>query len=326
MNKKIMMELSFSCHYILELMGINIIINQKYNPLTSRGLTLAEKEMYRTIVLAINQKQLVLLNKTQKLIFNKLLDTKDKTVKKVLNSVAKKIKTDSGGIVKASLFPIVDNREKFYKFVKKTISSKLNVKYKFGLKDNKALARLGKFDKWWVGKHFKDDATLQVKNLFDKIPKKVPLARKELAAYLNKNVTKIVRSEAYWRLYSANALNRARSYSQMQTFVENEIKRYEVVEAGDERMCPMCDRMNGEIMEVEVAIEKWEKIDNAKKPDDIKEIMRWGGADDKGVFVTVHGKKKRITEDHSAEELQAMGLDSPPYHGNCRGGVSPVFK
>ena len=107
------------------------------------------------------------------------------------------------------------------------------------MKDKKALSRLGKFDKWWVGKHFKDDATAQVKNLLKIIPKEIPLARRELAEYLHANVTKIIKSKAYWEMYAGNALNRARNYSQMQTFHENEIKRYEVVEAGDERMCAM---------------------------------------------------------------------------------------
>lgn len=325
MNKLLIMELSFACHYVLEFMGIEIYKIDP-GPRTIKGLDIAEKKLMRDLVLAVNKKQRALLNKTQKIMFSKLIDTKDKTVKKVLNIVADKIKTGSGGIVDASILPIVTNREKFYKLVKKVLSDKLNVKYMFGLRDKKALSRLGKFDKWWVGKHFKDDVTVQVKSLLEKIPKKIPLARRELAEYLHKNVTKIVRSQAYWELYAGNALNRARNYSQMQTFTENEIKRYEVVEAGDERMCAMCGRMNGTVMEVSIAIEKWEQIDTMKKPTDIKEIMRWGGVDKEGdPFVTINGKRKKITDDHTAAELQAMGLDSPPFHGRCRGGIDPVF-
>ena len=169
MNKQLMMELSFACHYVLEFMGINII-KVNIDPRTMKSLSLAEKKMFREIILAINTEQRILLNKTQKIMFSRLIDTKDKTVKKVLNKVAKKIKTGSGGIVDASILPIVTNREKFYKLVKKVLSNKLNVKYIFGLKDTKALARLGKFDKWWVGKHFQDDVTKQVQNLFKKIP------------------------------------------------------------------------------------------------------------------------------------------------------------
>lgn len=325
MNKSIIMELSLACHYILEHMGINIL--KAADPLSRLGFDVAEKKAFADLILAINAKQRVLLNKTQKIMYSTLVDTKDSTIKKTLKAVAKKIETDSGGIVNASIPPIVINRKDFYKLVKKAISSKLNVKYTFGLKDNKALSRLGKFDKWWINGHFKDDVTAQVNNLFKIVPKEVPLSRNELAAYLHKNVTKAVRSEAYWRMYSGNALNRARSYSQMQTFFENEIKRYEIVEAGDEKTCPLCRRMNGEIMEVSVAIEKWERIDTMKKPDDIKELMRWGGGDKDGKpFVTVHGKKKTITDKHTAAELQAMGLDAPSYHGNCRGGIDPVFK
>lgn len=319
------MELSFACHYVLEFMGVEIYKIDP-GPRTIKGLSIAEKKLMRDLILAINKKEKILLNKTQKIMFSKLIDTKKKTVKKVLNLVAKEIETGSGGIVNASILPIVSNREKFYKLVKKVLSDKLNVKYKFGLRDKKALGRLGKFDKWWIGNHFEDDATAQVKNLLNKIPKKIPLARRELAEYLHANVTKVVKSRAYWEMYAGNALNRARNYSQMQTFVENEIKRYEVVEAGDERMCAMCGRMNGTVMEVSIAIEKWEKIDTMKNPNDIKEVMRWGGEDKNGdPFVTINGKRKKITEDHTAAELQAMGLDSPSYHGRCRGGIDPVF-
>ena len=319
------MELSWISHDLLSNFFM-VPLEKIIDPFKPRNLKAAEKKLYDAIKRSISKPEAALLKAIRTTIDGYNFKTfSDSEIEKLLNKINKHIRKFSKPITKASIPPIIFHRKAFYKLVKGFLSNKLGINPVFNLEDTKALKRLGKFDDWWVGKHYRDGVTQQVSGLLKKIPKEVPLARDPLGKYLDKNVTKIVKSEAYWKMYSANALNRARSYSSMRTFFENEIFEYEVSAVLDQRTSVTCETMDGTVMSTEKAIKKWEEIDDVTNPDEIKEIWKWGLEDKQGAYVKNPDGTKEYLRGLTGDDLQVLGLDAPPYHGSCRTGIIPLF-
>lgn len=314
--------ISWYSHRALDLLDIQKIAG----PNTKTGLAAAEKIMVAEIDTALLSTEGALFDEVHEIIYNNRFKTFSKSeVNKVLKKVTRRIESYAPDFVQDSIPTVFKEREGFYKNVTENLSDRLKVAPTFTLKDEKALSRLGKFDKWWIGENYNNKVTKQVFSQLSNIPKHIPLTQGDIANYLFQNVTEITKSKQYWEVFANNALNRARSYSSMRTFEETAILEYEISSVLDERTSKFCETVDGTTMDVDIALKNWEKIDQAKDPDEIKEIMRWGGEDKEGAFVKVNNDKIRIYRGMAGADLQALGLDAPPYHGLCRTGVLPLF-
>ena len=313
-------------HFIISDIIDLLMIEKKVDPLKNSGLIKFEKKLYKDIREAVKGIDKKVLKGIKKVIDNfkfKLYSEKE------LNKLADKINkiiiknSDEYAIEGAAAVEVV--REAFYKSVKSAMSSKLGVDYAFGIKDTKALATLKKHDTYWIGNSYKDGVTEKVNTLLNNIPEEIPMTRKAYATYLGKNMPEVVANKNYWEVFSSNALNRARSRSLGQTFLENDIERYEVVAIIDERTSEICRMMDGTVMEVRKMVEKYKQIDEASDPEEVKDIFKWGASDSNGVYIKNGEDKVYLKGNLTGDDLQAMGLDAPPYHGRCRSTVSPIL-
>lgn len=141
-------------------------------------------------------------------------------------------------------------------------------------------------DYWVTGQRIKDVLT----GAYDIPPKYLP------GYYL--------RAESYWELVASNAVTRATVFGQIEPMLAADVEEYEILTAGDERVCPLCGRMHGKVFRIEHAVELRDKILNARTPEDIKTIHPWHRA-------------KEI-DNWEPETLAQKGMALPPFHAICR--------
>lgn len=113
-----------------------------------------------------------------------------------------------------------------------------------------------------------------------------------------------IRAEAYWELVAGNATTRATVFGSIEPMLQADVKEYEIITAADERVCPICSRMNGKKFKIEHAVELRDKLLNAKTPEDVKTIHPWYRAQE--------------IDSWEPEALARKGMALPPFHGLCR--------
>jgi hypothetical protein len=90
----------------------------------------------------------------------------------------------------------------------------------------------------------------------------------------------------------------------------NGIQQYMVSEILDERTCPVCELMHGTVFEVETALARVVMLLNVTDPAELKSAAPFASQS------AANLAELRLL---SSEDLQVMGMDTPPYHPLCRG-------
>lgn len=108
-------------------------------------------------------------------------------------------------------------------------------------------------------------------------------------------------------------MNKVRNYSHVYYMQQALVDKFEVIEMNDNLTCDYCASMNGKIFDVSNAVSKIKKETNST-PDSIGSTSP---------FLTTQSIED--VQSKSAEELQGMGFDSPPYHPHCRGTIGAVL-
>ena len=142
------------------------------------------------------------------------------------------------------------------------------------------------------------------------------------------------RSANYWRTMGNYTANTARTYGSLSMMQSAGVEKYTIVAVVDKATTPHCRFMDGKVFEVNAAISNiegataaaplpwmYEGRDSAGDPvlyhknpsggrTNIARVVDRGGGrvDDHGKF------SARMTD----SKLQAAGIDTPPFHGNCR--------
>lgn len=175
------------------------------------------------------------------------------------------------------------------------------------------------------------------------------MGRKDIAAQLNRKlpVSYLGRRESYYEVVAGSFTNRARTFGQLSSLRDAEIKRYVLEAMLDEVTTDICRFMHGKSFEVDSGISTIERVDALEDPNEIKDEQPWvqtrktpdGGEElqlvSRGEVRTV----ARITESAvgrsdetgkfsggmSEAELSAAGVLLPPFHGLCRTTVVPDF-
>jgi hypothetical protein len=150
----------------------------------------------------------------------------------------------------------------------------------------------------------------------------------------------VKRSRSYWDVIAGAFTANARSLAQMSSYAEANITRYQIVAVLDEVTTEVCRFLDGKMMSVPAALDRFERIERAEAPEDIKRIAPWvrsgRGEDGERILYVGSGEnRKQIAEisrsgvgakDDRGEfrgaatekDLDTMGVGFPPYHGNCR--------
>ena len=88
------------------------------------------------------------------------------------------------------------------------------------------------------------------------------------------------------------------------------LDQYQVCEELDGRECPVCALMNGRVFDVEREYDRVQQVLSTMDPAQLVSTARWPKQDAESVAWMA-----QLT----ANELQANGWGSPPYHPHCRG-------
>lgn len=129
----------------------------------------------------------------------------------------------------------------------------------------------------------------------------------------------------YFKTYTANMLNNARTYAQLSVFAETEAKYFEIVAVLDGRTTNICRALHGKTFPVAPALQNMKAFFEADNLDSIKEIspMVYGTIED-GFTVGYGDGASPLNIDDSNAMIRANVM-SPPFHFNCRSSIKPVY-
>lgn len=153
------------------------------------------------------------------------------------------------------------------------------------------------------------------------------------------------RSEAYWQVVSSSAVNRARTYGQLRSFDDAEIRAYRFDAVLDERTTNICRMMDGQMFPVRSGLSKISQVED--NGEDVKQVQPWvrqrRNEEGKIEMFVQRGEAKdvvgvveesavgqldevgRFSNTMTTEEMIDAGVIMPPLHGLCRSTVLPVF-
>lgn len=169
------------------------------------------------------------------------------------------------------------------------------------------------------------------------------LGRDEIAADLERALgvkAGLRQSRRYWDVISAAFTNRARIYGHLSGFAEAGIERYLIEAVLDEATTEQCRFLHGKTFTVSKGLALYQQAEELDDPEAIKDLMPWPrvgrNADgEKEIFIQRGGERTTLATitrsgvgtiddvgSHknamSSNELDALGVGLPPYHGLCR--------
>jgi SPP1 gp7 family putative phage head morphogenesis protein len=253
----------------------------------------------------------------------------DVSINKGIEKLKDKFSAHGKKVAPVAAEVITKDTEKVYKKVKKTLSNKVNMPFYFIAEDERAIQRITKFEHIFVRSHYQDDdgVTKEVYDIIiDTINKnKGAMSRTQIAQELTNRMTTLVEGKAYYQIVASQVLNNARSYSSMRFYDDNDITQYEVSAVNDDRTTEQCRFMDGRILTVSQTLENFKRYDSAKSIDDVKDIVPWLDVEMVDDMAYIYHKGKLLRDDITGEELQAMGINAPPYHGNSYSEDTEIY-
>ncbi len=282
-------------------------------------------------------------DKTYREISDKIGKTEERTLAKII-SIVKSIKPDRqndieinankagdvirehGEKIKQPASNIVKKNSKIvYIDVKDKLSGKLGksmIEKQFGVADELAIELINDWTHVFIGNHFHDEVSqLVIDEIIDIFREEPALAVRDIAIKLEESLPGLIRQKGYFDVVAGQVLNLTRSWSNMNFLSEAKIERYQVVAIIDARTSQICRFMDGREFEVRRTLDKYGRYADADTIDDVKAVSPW--ATTIGGQLAVGGQL--LTPDLTGPELQAMGIDAPPYHGRCRSTVMALF-
>jgi SPP1 gp7 family putative phage head morphogenesis protein len=149
------------------------------------------------------------------------------------------------------------------------------------------------------------------------------------------------RSDNYWRTVGNYMTQTARSYGALSTYQEAGVTKYEIIAVLDKKTTTMCRFMNGQVHEVKNGIANIEQATPAAPLPWMYEGKNANGdpilyhKDPSGNRHTVAnvdrsgagnvGDTGKFSNTMSTAQLQNAGIDTPPFHGNCRTTMKAVL-
>jgi len=170
------------------------------------------------------------------------------------------------------------------------------------------------------------------------------LGRADIAAELETaaRAALIQRSPFYWETVAGSFVGRGRSYSEVASYAEAGIQRYQIIAVLDEQTTAICRWMNGKVFSVRSGLDRFAEVEAAKDPEEIKRLAPWvreRGTGDRRLLYVDHasGRHDLAVVQRNAvgrrddvgafralrgdDALPGLGLSSPPFHGLCRTGT-----
>lgn len=211
---------------------------------------------------------------------------------------------------------LIDHIHYAYDMAGNATATKLQLPYALTFVDQKAKDWLAKDTTYWMGNFYnqfiKDAVTATVteyainqgqpysvvgQKIKEVIAGNFPIPPKYLPG-------SYIRAEGYFSGLASNAVTRATIFGRIEPMVAAEVETYEILNAGDARVCPLCRHMNGKTFSISHAVDMRDKYLAATTPDDIKNIGQW--------------RTLKEVKDWDVAQLAASGMSIPPFHFMCR--------
>ena len=302
-------------------------LNQFENIVKGKNLSAWQKRLYEKISGETRQFEEHTLWGIRNAI-TKLDPQKPASISKVVKNITALLKTHGRKVAPLAADIIYDVSESFYKKVKRTYSENFSYPYSFVAADEQAIERINTFQHIFIGEHYQDKVTKEVKSYILRTIEegKGALSRDAVAKKLTEKMPGYVRQHGYFDVVAGQILNSSRSYSSMRFFEDAQIDEYEVSAVNDERTSAICTFMDGTVLSVSRTIKRYALYDQVRSIDEVKQVAPWlreeSSNGESGIFLG----NRRLLPSMNAAELQTMGVNAPPYHARCRTDVFPLFK
>jgi hypothetical protein len=206
------------------------------------------------------------------------------------------------------------------------------VKPSVTLPDVQAIDQIAKGQQFWIGNYHTDIVQTQVVSisrdvlLLQGLPREVAAERLALALGYNNGYLPVKpvahvptgwngSTKQYFDGVAANAATVSRIHGSLTAMVELGFDVYEILNPIDERTCPICDSMNGEILEVRPAFQHVTDVIGASDPAAVQDLAPWLNPTQFAAELKASG----------AGGMIGKGLGYPPFHFKCFQGDTPVW-
>ncbi len=199
----------------------------------------------------------------------------------------------------------------------------------FTLADEAAISALEGRNVFWIGEHYDVNLAESISATTSETLVQAGASRRTAALLMMERVQETLgrvitpggfagTSVQYFEGLTANAVTVARVFGQLNSFDEIGITRYEIVNPGDSRTCPVCGHMNGKVFEISQGLAQQQAELDAESPEDIKSIHPWMTPAQIRSISSKPGLLRGKAGKADSKALAASGQALPPFHFRCR--------
>ena len=195
------------------------------------------------------------------------------------------------------------------------VASDLGKSVSFNLVDGQAKEWLVDHNLYWVGTAYSREFSQKIADTVREATVEQGLSYQEAARALRDKLTVELVGERplrYWEVVASAAAVRSRAFGSVESMVQAGVTHVEILNVLDESTCDACNYLDGKTFAVQHAVSQRDRMMEARTPEEAKDISPWLPTD-KIVGVPV-------------DELAAMGVVLPQYHGRCRCTVNAYFE
>jgi hypothetical protein len=132
----------------------------------------------------------------------------------------------------------------------------------------------------------------------------------------------------YWKVFSVNALNNARTYAQLRTFEQQPgVVGYRIIAVRDGKTSNICQALDNRVFKINQALQRFDQMFQAQSLDELRTLSPMvQGSSGKGFHYDLGGGAgKQALDVDNYQGLLSAGISFPPFHFNCRSSIEPLF-
>ena len=190
----------------------------------------------------------------------------------------------------------------------------------FDVKDSRAMEYLKNSDGMYMGRFITDEDTKRRLREFiqqEYLENGLPIGgnRGKIGAFEHVLGEHLMGEEWKIERVIATTLNKARNYAGVMYMDQAGVEQFEIRGVNDRLQCKYCSAMQGRTFSLQIALNK--VVEETKSTP--------AGVSTVAPFVTAVWKDPEVMAKLSSEEIQAAGIDTPPFHPSCRDVVVAVL-
>jgi len=215
-------------------------------------------------------------------------------------------------------------------------SSKFGLGYSLSLMDEAAINWAAKDNLYWVGNFYSKNLSKQLRGITTQLALKEGLGRNEAGPVLGRAINKFINEgpkeftgfripkgwigtpDQYWSALAGHIRGLSTTWGSLSSFQQVGILYFTIIATGDERMCPVCGLLDGQVYPVNYAVQLRDQMMQAESPEAVKSLNPWMKA---GEIEDIVGRSEFQGTKLNADEVRKLidsGVVFPPFHFRCR--------